>query len=1007
MYLSFLRIFYKGRNMMKKQVKRFIALFVVIMSIISFLPVGYNGQAANAATGTGTDLEVKVIGESSPLSPVRDDTYRENIYTTKTVVDGFDLTVEDLRKTIEEMSTEAKTKKTNITGYIDQKVNILKINSMDATTVGTNGELDITNNIGIKIEDSQNVPGATPRTGKRLKNLPLGVNLIQYNLTLTQVTVTYVPATDTEEEKVIVGEAKSTTYDSQSITIEHATKYVVNKINPMTINSYIGNAADIDDESLKDNNTIPFLYSRVATPDSNMALRYIIDVPDSYTSLNYEMTFDKTLVLDNAKVYKKGQLDTNVTTQGNKLSGNLLELGDRDIIVVKLDATEGNSSIQKAYSVELRYTNLDSDKDYSLKEAGITKLDYNNDSTVKAYIGKRFNVTKTTDGVPQYEGDIYIDEKARMISLDPILYRSKDTVAYELNNDYVSDGNSGNKKSEFKNGKQYVNFMYGTTSNKLNLNVYEGKDGNISGSHLATYVFNVHLIQTDKFKLDIRFSNAGTSTEDAYLTQRGVKDNKIDFKTTRRVYDLYSSNPVNVIFTGTRSSKNEYLRVWLSDSEGSGIFKEAQESIDNVMVDGKRETSITVDLGKAKKMKVQAYYDELDASGDLIETHAIDNAYEFYLPENNSGSTIVPGENSEESALRALKVKEGTLKDNDGVKGFSSDKYEYTVTVPKDSKTAHVTATAEDDNVKSIVANVKENSASYEFTSGVASEVDLNPSGKTTLNITVTAQNGESTSTYTVVILNDTKGSDATLENIIVNPGEYTFDPDEEKTQVRVNEDTTSVKITPVPTDPKAKVTVDGKKFNGSPLSVSLKGNYNTEVEIKVTSEDGLNTEKYIVTIKRSDVEIEDPEEPDYSGSAYYNKDLDLWIDKTKYEEWGTVKGKPVYFDKKGRQVKDAWISDNGNWYYVNDRGFRATGWKMQTDGNYYYLDNSTGVMRTGWIYVGDMWYYMGTNGIMKTGWLEQNKKWYYLAPSGQMIANQSMYINGKVYNFAQDGTMY
>lgn len=992
---------------MKKQVKRFIALFVVFMSIISFLPAGYNnGQAANAAA-TGTDLEVKVVGETTPLQPVRDDTYKENIYTTKTVVDGFDLTVEDLRKTEDDLIAEAKAKKGNVTGYTEQIVNILKINSMDATTK-TDGVLDITTNIGINIEDAQNVPGAVPRTGKRLKNLPLGVNLIQYNLTLTQLTVTYVPATDTEAEKVIVSAPKTTTYDSQTITIEHATKYVVNKINPMTIKSYIGNAADIDNEAMQENNTIPFLYSRVATPDPNMALRYVIDVPDSYTSLNYEMTFDKTLVLDNAKVYKKGKLDPNVTKQGNKLSGNLLELGDRDIIVVKLDATEGNSSIQKAYSVELRYTNLDSDKDYSLKEAGITKLDYNTDSSVKAYIGKKFDVTRTTDGVPRYEGDIYIDEKARMISLDPILYRSKDSVAYELNNDYIRDGVAGNKKSEFKNGKQYINFMYGTTSNKLNLNVYEGKDGNVSGPHLATYVFNVHLIQTDKFKLDIKFANAGSSTGDVYLTQRGVKDNKVDFNTTRRVYDLYSGNDLRVIFSGSRSSKNEYLRVWLSDSEGSGVFKEAQESKDNLPVDGKRATSIDINLGKAKKMKIQAYYDEYD--GDkLIESHAIDNSYEFYLPENNSGSIVVPGENSEEASLRALKVKEGTLKDNDGVKGFSSDKYEYTVTVPKDAKTAHITATAEDENVKSIIGTIKENSASYEFTSGTASEVDLNASGKTTLNITVTAQDGKASSTYTVVIVNDTKGSDATLENIIVSPGDYTFDPDEEKTQVRVDEDTTSVKITPVPTDPKAKVTVDGKKFSGSAISVSLKGNYTTDVEIKVTSEDGLNTETYTVTIKRSDTPIDDEPNEDETndGNAYYNKDQDLWIDKTKYEEWGNVKGKPVFFDKKGRQVKDAWITTDGNWYYVNDRGFRATGWKMQTDGNYYYLDNTTGVMRKGWIYVGDMWYYMGTNGVMKTGWLEQNRKWYYLAPSGQMITNQSMYIDGKVYNFAQDGTIY
>lgn len=48
---------------MKRYGKRLIALFVVIMSIISLLPAGYNVQIANAATTSGTELEVKVVGE--------------------------------------------------------------------------------------------------------------------------------------------------------------------------------------------------------------------------------------------------------------------------------------------------------------------------------------------------------------------------------------------------------------------------------------------------------------------------------------------------------------------------------------------------------------------------------------------------------------------------------------------------------------------------------------------------------------------------------------------------------------------------------------------------------------------------------------------------------------------------------------------------------------------------------------------------------------------------------
>ncbi|WP_241394589.1 hypothetical protein [Clostridium beijerinckii] len=40
-------------------------------------------------------------------------------------------------------------------------------------------------------------------------------------------------------------------------------------------------------------------------------------------------------------------------------------------------------------------------------------------------------------------------------------------------------------------------------------------------------------------------------------------------------------------------------------------------------------------------------------------------------------------------------------------------------------------------------------------------------------------------------------------------------------------------------------------------------------------------------------------------------------------------------------------------------------------------------------------------------GWLNLNGKWYYFTPNGQMVVNQSMYIDDGVYKFRQDGAMY
>ena len=41
----------------------------------------------------------------------------------------------------------------------------------------------------------------------------------------------------------------------------------------------------------------------------------------------------------------------------------------------------------------------------------------------------------------------------------------------------------------------------------------------------------------------------------------------------------------------------------------------------------------------------------------------------------------------------------------------------------------------------------------------------------------------------------------------------------------------------------------------------------------------------------------------------------------------------------------------------------------------------------------------------MHKGWLNLNGKWYYFTPEGEMVTNQSMFVDDKVYNFAQDGS--
>lgn len=1033
---------------MRKLKNRFIALLMIFTSIISFLPAGFGGQAAMAADSTSeaTTIRVNITGQSSKLPSRVDTATSEKIYSTTALViekdRGFDLTVKDVTTTVEKLTEDATgdgTKKKSVSGIVEQKVEIISINGTPVSD--PNGVLE---EIGVTIKEVVGTDAAGEKViGKRILGLPFGINKIEYDVKVATQTVSYSPAekdalgnVSKPSETKVGDKIYSQNTSNQKLTIEHATKFVTDQIKSLMFKSYVGTPEDFganDEISLFDNNESPFLYLQKAEPDEDMPLRYNFDLPDSTKMLKYIIEFSQNV--NGAKIYKNGVKDESTDITGNNtLVGSLSKMGDSALIVMKIssDDNSGDASvISKAYAIEIRYNPLNADKDYSLKNAGITKLDYNDDNSVKAYIGKKFTVSQNTAGFLEYSGDIYIDSRARMISIDPTLIRNKSTVAYVVTNRYAdSAGVTRTKQSILKNGKQFVEFATSSTKNQIQVDVYEGSNGSISNSSkiLARYLLTVKPVAGSQFAMNLGFS----SSEETKLTQPGVKANVIDFTAARRTYDLCFGDlaadlseqpvgdPVTVSFTGSRSDKNEYIRVFFANDVDSNNLKEAQASIDNAPVDKIREKSINVSVGTAKKMVVQAYYDEFETKTvngvdqtTLKASHPVGDKYVFYLPNNfDKSDTTDPGETSDNASLSSIKIKGYTLKDSDGNESFSSDVFDYSTTVAKEDTSAKITVTAEDDNVKSIVATIDNAKESYDLVSGQISELPLNSSGTTNIKIVVTAQDGTTTKTYTIVVKNNKKGSNINLKNVILNVGDYTFDSKEDTTKVRVDQNVTSIKVTPLPEDPKAKVTVEGEEFLESPITVSIKGAQKTEISIEVKSEDGTESKTYTLEVYRVDTADweDDSDDGDDANEddQFYDEYNECWVDLTKYEEWGTVNGKPVYFDKKSRQVKDAWISTGGKYYYLNNLGYRATGWKVDSvDGKTYYLDPTTGEMRKGWMNLNNSWYYLGLNGVMHKGWLCLNGKWYYFTPNGQMVVNQSMYVEGKVYKFGQDGAIY
>lgn len=1019
---------------MKKMKKRVMALLVVFTSMISFFPVEFIGQAANAATSSSaTAIQVSVDGSSTPITPTTDTSgsTTEIIYADTGTTGAYDITVQDLIES--DLVKQVETNKATETGIVDQSVQILSINDISCTTTAGQAALA---DLGITISDAPNLASSTtPRIGEAIKGLPLGVNKISYQVVVTTQTVDYTTTTTTDANgnTTTTGVATSetpvpTTYNGGTITICSGTSYTTNKIKSMLFKAYTGTASyfnsddTVNNATENENNTLPFLYNTTVSADSGVPLRYTFDVPDSTSALKYVMTFDSGINLSNSTVYKNGTELTEGTDyeiNGSAISGDLERLTDSELIMVKINSTANSSTstvnISKVYAIEIRYNTVDSKKDYSMYNAGITKGEYADDDSVKAYMGKVFNVTKdSTNSYNVYTGNIYISQKAGTVSIDPTLYvdNGKDannrTMAYTVENHYT-DSSGANKiaTSILNNGKQYVNFDAGS-NNIIYVNVYNnGNDGSLTSSSVivARYILNVNIdTSQSQFNMGLAF-DGNSSTDSTYLTQPGVTkaDNgEVSFSTSRRTYDLYTTNPneVKVTLSG-QTSNNEYLKIWLAKGTQSNALYNATVSQSG------NDYDVDLDSG-AKKMVVQAYY---NSTTGAAASYAVGDTYVFYLPEHYDSSDTSPGDGGSSSAdasLSDLEVKGITLKDSDGNNGFSSTEYDYTATVDKGATTAKITATATDSNVKSIVATVKDTNESDDLTSGEESEIALDTDGKTTVNIVVTAQDGITTRTYTLIIQNNTKNSNADLENVILNTGDYNFDPSESTTTVRVSQDTTNITVTPVPADSNATVTVNGDEAADGPITVNLRGSQKTEIEIVVTSEDGTETKTYTLEVYRTDSTSWQGSGDDSSyDDQYYDEYYDCWVDTTKYDEWGTVNGNPVYFDKNHRQVKDAWITTGGKYYYLNSSGYRSSGWKVDsTTGQSYYLDPTTGEMKLGWINLNNTWYYLGLNGVMHKGWLYLNGKWYYFTPNGQMVVNQTMFVDDKNYTFGQDGTV-
>ncbi|WP_252231155.1 cadherin-like beta sandwich domain-containing protein [Clostridium sp. ZBS15] len=991
--------------------KRIISLFVALTCIFSLLPTSFGGKEVQAATvnadgGTTLDISApeyaltvtgtKLDGNTIDKEVKVDST--KTIYNTQGRFKDFQINLpkykqEAVDKKTEKDELQGKITEIETTTKIDRTIDIVSINKIKKANLS-----DEKDGLGVIISPTQNKStNGEVTNGITIDNLPLGTNEVMYEITeKTTVNVktivhkinadgTYEKDTENDSKPII----ESITSKETPITIEHGENYAQGKIKKIDFKSYVGSKGTYLDDlkgGKTNKNKVPFLYTKeLLTTDTESFFTYEHIVNDQIQNLDYIINFDESFKLDGAKVWMDG-ISSTASTSGNILEG-ALEKTDSKIMVIKMP---NNGTLGKNYAIKLKFTDENSSNDYTLRKLDIQSK-YNNEEIIsqeKNYLNKQFKDVSIPGESKRYEGKIYLDKNAGKVKITPNIGKT-DGYVVKLSNHYLDE--YGKIKIKQQDFDKFVSFSDSTSekpnANVIYMDIYEGKESSDQlGALLATYELQV-VFNGDEQPSKFNFDNI-------ILKEANGGKKEINFNSSIHKYDLYVNDP------------SQKVRITYED----GLV----ETVARVKVNGIEESiqrygSSEFDLSNSggRQLTIAVYKD-----GNLAS-----DKYVFNIQgDSNDGGEEIPG--AQNAYLSYLNFNTGDLKKEDGTSGFSRETLNYDLVVKPDTKVVDVTAIVDEPKANITEAKVVETGEIYNLTSGTKSQIPLQESGITTLQIVVTAENGKDKKMYTVVIKHDGRSNNADLKDIELNTGDYEFNSKHDTFKARVDQDVKSVKVKPIPVDENySSITVDGEKFTGSPISISLKGQWKTEVDIVVVAEDKSTKKTYELTIYRTNDPLDDIKDPDDDDDddddddkddAYYDESNKIWIDMSKYEEWGKVKGKYIYFDKRGRQVKDAWVKVDGKWFYVNKSGYRDDGWRKESDGRWYYLD-SNGRMITGWFYDKERGnqYYFNANGSMQVGWLYLGGNWYYFESDGRMLQNEKAYIDDRWYSFSNFGIMY
>ena len=201
-------------------------------------------------------------------------------------------------------------------------------------------------------------------------------------------------------------------------------------------------------------------------------------------------------------------------------------------------------------------------------------------------------------------------------------------------------------------------------------------------------------------------------------------------------------------------------------------------------------------------------------------------------------------------------------------------------------------------------------------------------------------------------------------------------------------------------------------RINGKNINV-----YDNEVDLTYYLKKGNNTFKVKATSNIKGIDDSEWAESDNELYSSYDRRNNNSSSNNNY-----------YGPSTGGVVRNQWIKDNGQWYYLDGNGNKYRNCFASINGATYYF-NSEGVMLTGWQKINEVYYYFdgsgamytyprtvqgvyghtyyfNSNGSMKYGWQKNYKGYYYVNSTGNPYMNGEFLIDGYYYRFNSEGFM-